>query len=1069
MAQYDGSIRINTKIDSKEASAQLMTLENRIAKTADKIASLRSKMDELKKTKVPTQEYAELDKELGRLGAAYDKLAERQQRFLSTGGKEGSSAYKRMEYDLDALDVKQDEVIAKMKQLESSGKAFTLGSETEKFANLGQQLKYAENDLAALNQKRSEIVGGNENLKQSYVSLSESIKNAFSIMANRIKHPFQTMKSIASSAIGATSKLLSGMVSVAKKSGSAISGIASTLKKATSAIFGLGNGAKKSGSMLSAFASRLKGIALSLLIFNWITKAFNAMVSGMKTGFSNFAGYSAEFANSVQSMKNAMSTLGNQAAAAFAPLVQAAIPMLVSLINTLTRATTAVAQFIAAITGKSTFKKATKVQEDYAGALGKTAGAAKNANKQLSSLDKLNNLTTNDGGGGGGGGGGGANYGDMFEDADVSSQIKDFADLIKKSWEAADFTEVGAIIGKKLKEGLESIPWEEMQTTAEKVGKSLGTLINGFVEVGGLGYTIGKSIGEAINAGIEAVASFAKNLHWDSIGKFIADGINGALSSIDWNTALTAAVALGSGLARMLNNALTPEVFENIGCTIGMGLNTALAFALSFVSTFDWISFGTNIGNGIKTAIQTINWSLLGELIGGAVQGIIDTFAGFVETKPWDGIGSKIAIAINHAISKINLAEFAASASVFVIGILGEISAAIAGTDWSKVASDVVAAIKAIDWMGIASGLFDIGKELIGAILDAFKKLPTPVQIAAAAIGGFIAAFTTASAITKFIGIVQSVISIVGAVVSVLGGPLTIAIGAVIAIGALLIANWDSIKDAAGKLGAKIKEKWEEIKLATSTTWSAIKGVLTTTWNGIKSVASPIFNAVKTIVTTVWKAIKTVTSTVWNAIKTVVTTVFNVIKDKAGISKIIKDKVVSAWNSIKDKTVSIWNGIKNAIKTPINAIIGFINSFISGVASGINGLIDMLNKFKVDIPEGVPLVGGKTLGFDLSKITAPKIPALATGTVVPPNREFMALLGDNKREPEVVSPLSTMKQANKEAIMEVLSELGLNSRNGRNGGNETFVFQVDGKTFFEIMRKEAQAHFSRTGSPAFPI
>ena len=57
MAQYDGSIRINTQINTRGASAQLMTLENRIVKTADKIASLRAKMDALKDAQIPTQEY----------------------------------------------------------------------------------------------------------------------------------------------------------------------------------------------------------------------------------------------------------------------------------------------------------------------------------------------------------------------------------------------------------------------------------------------------------------------------------------------------------------------------------------------------------------------------------------------------------------------------------------------------------------------------------------------------------------------------------------------------------------------------------------------------------------------------------------------------------------------------------------------------------------------------------------------------------------------------------------------------------------------------------------------------
>ena len=71
----------------------------------------------------------------------------------------------------------------------------------------------------------------------------------------------------------------------------------------------MNQGTKKTGSLFSTMASRLKGIMLSLLIFNWISKAFNAMIAGMKTGFANLMGYSNEYANTVQSLKNAMSTL----------------------------------------------------------------------------------------------------------------------------------------------------------------------------------------------------------------------------------------------------------------------------------------------------------------------------------------------------------------------------------------------------------------------------------------------------------------------------------------------------------------------------------------------------------------------------------------------------------------------------------------------------------------------------------------------------------------------------------------------------------------------------------------
>lgn len=189
-------------------------------------------------------------------------------------------------------------------------------------------------------------------------------------------------------------------------------------------------GAKKSAGLLSSFASRMKGLALSLLIFNWISKGFNAMIAGMKAGFSNFAGYSDSYAQSVQNMKNAMSTLGNQFAAAFAPIVQMVIPWINSLINALTTAMTYVAQFFAVLSGKSTFVKAKKVQDSYNKSLGGTAKAADKARGALAKFDDLDVLQKQDDAGGGGGGGAGEDFGDMFEEVPVDNRVQAWLDGI---------------------------------------------------------------------------------------------------------------------------------------------------------------------------------------------------------------------------------------------------------------------------------------------------------------------------------------------------------------------------------------------------------------------------------------------------------------------------------------------------------------------------------------------------------------------------------------------------------------------------------------------------------------
>ena len=109
----------------------------------------------------------------------------------------------------------------------------------------------------------------------------------------------------------------------------------------------------------------------------------------------------------------------------------------------------------------------------------------------------------------------------MFETVDVTSGVSEFSKKVKEAWEKADFTEIGHIIGNKLNSALESIPWESIQETSWRIGKSIATLLNGIVETDGLGNTIGESIGEAINSGIIGVNSFLDNTHWVLLENFL--------------------------------------------------------------------------------------------------------------------------------------------------------------------------------------------------------------------------------------------------------------------------------------------------------------------------------------------------------------------------------------------------------------------------------------------------------------------------------------------------------------------------------------------------------------------
>lgn len=157
--------------------------------------------------------------------------------------------------------------------------------------------------------------------------------------------------------------------------------------------------------------------------------------------------------------------------------------------------------------------------------------------------------------------------------------------------------------------------------------------------------------------------------------------------------------------------------------------------------------------------------------------------------------------------------------------------------------------------------------------------------------------------------------------------------------------------------------------------------------------------------------------------------------------------LVMHWDEVKKWAVDTWNTIcetfnaagtwfdehvltplKDGFKGFVNTVIGWAEGLANGIVSGIewaiNHVVDMINSISFDVPDWVPFVGGSHFGVSLSRVSFDRvsIPRLATGTVVPPNAgEFAAILGDNKRETEVVSPISTMKQA----LIEALQEYGV--------------------------------------------
>ena len=107
------------------------------------------------------------------------------------------------------------------------------------------------------------------------------------------------------------------------------------------------------------------------------------------------------------------------------------------------------------------------------------------------------------------------------------------------------------------------------------------------------------------------------------------------------------------------------------------------------------------------------------------------------------------------------------------------------------------------------------------------------------------------------------------------------------------------------------------------------------------------------------------------------------------------------------------NGLIAGFEGAINGIISLFETMINWIAGG-------LNKISFDIPSWVPLIGGKKFGFNIPEVKLGRvsIPRLAEGAVIPANKEFLAVLGDQKRGTNIEAPAELIKQMVREALAE---------------------------------------------------
>ena len=233
------------------------------------------------------------------------------------------------------------------------------------------------------------------------------------------------------------------------------------------------------------------------------------------------------------------------------------------------------------------------------------------------------------------------------------------------------------------------------------------------------------------------------------------------------------------------------------------------------------------------------------------------------------------------------------------------------------------------------------------------------------------------------------------------------------------------------------------ISTAFQNCWNFIKGVWgkVTTW-----FTSNIINPIKALFTTLGTLIRTTFQNCWNGVKAVWSTV------ATWFRRTVITPITTAFQTFKNIVTSIfsniWGAISDGAKLAFNGIIGFIEKCVNGVISALNFFIKGFNKIAT---AAAKITGDDYSGVDL--IDKVSIPRLAKGAVIPPNNEFLAVLGDQKRGTNIEAPLETIKQAVAEVIAQ-MENLG--------GNNQPIVLQLNGKVIARAVWEEEEKRYKQT-------
>ena len=485
----------------------------------------------------------------------------------------------------------------------------------------------------------------------------------------------------------------------------------------------------------------------------------------------------------------------------------------------------------------------------------------------------------------------------------------------------------------------------------------------------------------------------------------IIDKIKDMIKSGDWE-------GIGKLLATKLNNALKKIPWSKIQKT---SADIASKLARLLNGFFSVMDLADTLGNTVAQALNT---------------GLIFAYT-FLTTFDFKQFGTFIGRSINSFIKNFNWSILGKTIGGAIQGAISTAYGFVTTYDWGSLASGLATTINdmfaSIDWVQAAQTL---GMAIIGIFTEISTFLAeVDWQQIGIDIGNFLANI-------DWIGIVVSVIT---AIVNAIKATFNLIFG-------VLKALWTNIDNL-------LKEKC-----------NGFREFLITFASVVKTIIKPVVNFIIGQVKNAWEGIKGILNSFYSTFKGIVSGVRQIFTGFIEfISGVFTGDWEKAWNGIKTIFKGVWDSLYAIVKLPINLIIDGINILWRGIYNAVKGIVDSLG----GVAGAIGDLLGKDWHFKMPK-NPPTIPKLATGAVIPPNKEFMAILGDQKRGVNIESPLSTIV----DAFRQVQSENGTGISNSDllnaiSNMQVNVIVQQDSRGVFNMVKQEVVNEQRRTGKPAW--